>query len=163
MTSVGISSIFCTSWEVRKPSKKWRNGTFASSVDAWATIAMSCASCTLFEASIAKPVWRHAITSPWSPKMQRPWHASERAETWNTVGASSPAILYMFGIMRRRPCDAVKVVVSEPVVSEPCTAPAAPPSDSISTIDGIEPQMFVLHAEASSSHVSAIGEDGVIG
>ena len=69
----------------------------------------------------------------------------------------------MFGIMRRRPCDAVKVVVSEPVVSEPCTAPAAPPSDSISTIDGIEPQMFVLHAEASSSHVSAIGEDGVIG
>ena len=47
------------------------------------------------------------MTSPWSPKMQRPWHASERAETWNTVGASSPAILYMFGIMRRRPCDAV--------------------------------------------------------
>ena len=57
----------------------------------------------------------------------------------------------------------MNVVVSEPVVSEPCTAPAAPPSDSISTIEGIEPQMFVLHAAASSSQVSAIGEDGVIG
>ena len=81
----------------------------------------------------------------------------------DTEGQSSPAILYMFGIMRRRPCEAVKVVVKEPVVSEPCTAPAAPPSDSISTIEGIEPQMFVLHMEASSSHVSAMGEDGVIG
>ena len=90
--------------------------------------------------------------------MQRPWHARERADTWNTVGVSSPAILYMFGIISRRPCEAVNVVVSEPVVSEPCTAPAAPPSDSISTIEGIEPQML-----ASSSHVSAIGDDGVIG
>lgn len=56
IVSIGISSIFWTSWEVRKPSKKWRNGTFDSSVDAWATIAMSCASWTLFEQSIAKPV-----------------------------------------------------------------------------------------------------------
>ena len=143
--------------------KTWRNGTFDSSVAACATIAMSCDSWTEFEQSIAKPVWRHAITSPWSPKMQREFDARERAETWNTVGASSPAILYMFGIISRRPCDAVKVVVSEPVVSEPCTAPAAPPSDSISTIEGIEPQMFVLQWAASSSHVSAIGEDGVIG
>ena len=163
IVSIGISSIFWTSCEVRKPSKKWRNGTRLSSVDAWATIAMSCASCTELEQSIAKPVWRHAITSPWSPKMQRPWHARERAETWNTVGVSSPAILYMFGIISRRPCEAVNVVVSEPVVSEPCTAPAAPPSDSISTIEGIEPQMFVFACAASSSHVSAIGEEGVIG
>ena len=95
--------------------------------------------------------------------MQSEFDASERAETWNTEGQSSPAILYMFGIISRRPCDAVKVVVSEPVVSEPWTAPAAPPSDSISTIEGIEPQMFVLRMEASSSHVSAMGEDGVIG
>ena len=69
----------------------------------------------------------------------------------------------MFGIISRRPCDAVNVVVSEPVVSEPCTAPAAPPSLSISTIEGTEPQMFVLACAASSSHVSAIGDDGVIG
>ncbi len=163
MTSCGISSIFWTSWEVRKPSKKWRNGIFDLSVAAWATMAMSCASWTLLDASMAKPVWRHAITSPWSPKMHSELDARERAETWNTVGASSPAILYMFGIIRSRPWDAVNVVVSEPVVSEPCTAPAAPPSDSISTIEGIEPQMFVLHIDASSSHVSAIGDEGVIG
>ena len=69
----------------------------------------------------------------------------------------------MLGIMRRSPCDAVNVVVREPVVREPWTAPAAPPSDSISTIDGTEPQMFVLHAEASSSQVSAMGDEGVMG
>ena len=69
----------------------------------------------------------------------------------------------MFGIISSRPCDAVKVVVSEPVVSEPCTAPAAPPSLSISTMEGIEPQMFVFAWAASSSHVSAIGDDGVMG
>ena len=103
------------------------------------------------------------MTSPWSPKMQRELEARERAETWKTVGTSSPAILYMFGIMRRRPWEAVKVVVSEPVVSEPWTAPAAPPSDSISTMEGTLPQMFVLACAASSSQVSAIGEDGVIG
>ncbi len=34
---------------------------------------------------------------------------------------------------------------------------------SLTTIEGIEPQMFVLHMEASSSHVSAMGDDGVIG
>ena len=35
-----------------------------------------------------------------------------RADTWNTAGSSSPAILYILGIIRRSPCDAVKVVVS---------------------------------------------------
>ena len=36
----------------------------------------------------------------------------ERAATWKTVGVSSPAILNMLGIIRSRPWDAVKVVVS---------------------------------------------------
>ena len=35
------TSILFTSCEERKPSKKWRNGTRASSVAAWATIARS--------------------------------------------------------------------------------------------------------------------------
>ena len=39
--------------------------------------------------------------------------------TWKTVGMSSPAILYMFGIMSRRPWEAVKVVVKAPAESEP--------------------------------------------
>jgi len=38
---------------------------------------------------------------------------------WNTVLVSSPAILYMLGIISSRPWLAVNVVVSEPVVSAP--------------------------------------------
>ena len=79
------------------------------------------------------------------------------------MGVSSPAILYMLGLISRRPCDAVNVVVRAPVVRAPWTAPAAPPSDSISMILGTLPQRLVLPLAASSSHVSAIGEEGVIG
>ena len=43
------------------------------------------------------------MTSEWSPKMFSAWVATVRAETWKTQGSSSPAILYMFGIIRRRP------------------------------------------------------------
>ncbi|MNX94145.1 hypothetical protein D3C86_1263680 [compost metagenome] len=52
-----------TSWEVRKPSKKWMKGTRHCRVTLWATKAKSCASCTEPEASMAKPVLRAAITS----------------------------------------------------------------------------------------------------
>ena len=38
---------------------------------------------------------------------------------WKTAGVSSPAILYMFGIIKSSPCDAVKVVASAPVCSAP--------------------------------------------
>jgi hypothetical protein len=80
-----------------------------------------------------------------------------------TKGVSSPAILYMLGIMRSRPCEAVKVVAIAPACSAPCTAPEAPPSDCISAISGTTPQRFVLPLLAHSSHTSAIGELGVIG
>lgn len=36
-------------------------------------------------------------------KMFRAWEATQRAETWKTPGSCSPAILYMFGIIRSRP------------------------------------------------------------
>ncbi len=108
------SSIFATSWDVRKPSKKCRNGMRVSSVAACATAAMSCASWTEFEHRSANPVWRQAITSWWSPKIDSAWVASVRAATCITNGVSSPAILYMLGIMSSRPCDAVNVVASEP-------------------------------------------------
>ena len=85
----------------------------------WATGAKSMTSCTELVASIAKPVARVAITSEWSPNIERAWAASERAVTWNTPGSSSPAILYMLGIMRRRPWDAVNVVVRAPAWREP--------------------------------------------
>ena len=112
---------------------------------------------------MAKPVARAAITSLWSPKIESACAASERAATWKTAGVSSPAILYMLGIISSRPCDAVKVVVSEPACSAPCTAPAAPAFalhlDDVGTV----PQMLVLPSPAHWSANSPIGEEGVIG
>jgi len=59
-------------------------------------------------------VERQAITSEWSPKMERAWEAMARAVTWMTLEVSSPAILNMLGIINRRPCEAVKVVLAAP-------------------------------------------------
>jgi len=69
----------------------------------------------------------------------------------------------MLGIIRRRPCDAVKVVVSAPPTSEPCTAPAAPASDCISAMRTVWPKRFFRPPAAHSSATSAIGEEGVMG
>ena len=66
------------------------------------------------EQSIAQPVERPAITSLWSPKIDRACVATDRAATWKTVGVNSPAILNMFGIISSRPCEAVNVVVRAP-------------------------------------------------
>ena len=66
---------------------------------------MTC--CTLLSASMAKPVCRVAITSEWSPKMLIALAPMTRALTWNTPGNSSPAILYMLGIIKSSPCEAV--------------------------------------------------------
>ena len=78
-------------------------------------------------------------------------------------GVSSPAILYMLGIIRSRPCDAVKVVASAPAWRAPWTAPAAPPSDCISTTSGTLPQMFVRPCVDHESASSPMVEEGVIG
>ena len=157
------TAILLTSWLVRKPSKKWRNGTRLRSDATCATSAKSCASWTDPAASIAQPVLRACITSLWSPKIDRAWVATVRAATWITVGVSSPAILNMLGTIRSRPWDAVKVVPSAPFWSAPCRAPAAPASDCISTTSGTEPHRFGRPAADQSSQCSAIGEAGVIG
>ncbi len=78
-------------------------------------------------------------------------------------GVSSPAILYMLGIISSRPCDAVKVVVRAPAWIAPCAAPAAPPSDCISVTRGIAPQRFGLSFAAHSSEDSPMGDEGVMG
>ena len=161
-SSESISIVF-SSCEVRNPSKKCTNGTRVASVAACATSARSWASWTDAEASSAKPVWRTAITSEWSPKIDSPCAASERAATCSTAGVSSPAILYMFGIISSRPCEAVNVVASAPLCSAPCSAPAAPPSLCISTTAGTVPQTFGRPWLDHSSASSAIGDDGVIG
>jgi hypothetical protein len=80
-----------------------------------------------------------------------------------TIGVSSPAIFYMLGIMSSKPCDDVKVVVSEPVCNAPCTAPAAPPSLCISTTEGTVPQMFGFPADDQASADSPMGDEGVMG
>ncbi len=152
-----------SSWEVRNPSKKCRNGTRVRRLAACATAARSCASCTELDASIAKPVVRAAMTSEWSPKIDNAWVAMDRAATWITAGVSSPAILNMFGSIRSRPCDAVNVVASEPFCRAPCSAPAAPPSLCSSATLGTVPQMLVRPALAHVSASSPIGEAGVIG
>ncbi len=125
--------------------------------------AKSCDSCTEADTSIANPVWRAAITSEWSQKMLSAWLAMVRAATCRQNDVSSPAILYRFGTIRSRPCDAVNVVASAPAWSAPCTAPAAPPSDCISETAGTVCQMFGWERVAHSSLSSPIGEAGVIG
>ena len=152
-----------SSWEVRNPSKKCTNGTRVAIVAACATSARSWASCTDAEESIANPVCRTAITSEWSPKIDRPCVASDLAATCSTADVSSPAILYMFGIISSRPCDEVNVVDSAPACKAPCSAPAAPPSLCISTTVGTVPQTLVRPRLAHSSASSAIVDDGVIG
>ena len=103
------------------------------------------------------------MTSEWSPKIDSACVATVRADTCMQNEVSSPAILYMFGIIRSRPCDAVKVVVRAPACSAPWTAPAAPPSDCISITVGTVPQMFFLpFADHSSAH-SPMLDDGVMG
>ena len=125
--------------------------------------AKSAVSCTDAEQSIAQPVERAAITSLWSPKIESPCAASERAAMWKTHGVNSPAILNIFGIISSNPCDAVNVVLSAPVWSAPWMVPAAPPSLCNSMIEGTVPQRFFTLREAHSSAHSPIGEDGVIG
>ncbi len=158
-----MSSIFWISCEVRNPSKKCMKGTRERSATMWATPARSITSCTDEVASMAKPVWRAAMTSWWSPKIDSDCAASARAETWNTQGSSSPAILYILGIISSRPCDAVKVEVRAPLCNEPCTAPAAPASDCISTTFTVSPNMFLRPCAAHSSTSSAMVEEGVMG
>ena len=86
-----------------------------------------------------------------------------RAETWNAAGVSSPAILFMLGIINSNPCEAVNVVASDPVCSAPCTAPAAPPSLCISITCGIVAQALGTASEAHWSAHSPIGDEGVMG
>jgi len=87
------ATIFATSCEVRKPSKKWISGMRPASVAACAISAKSCASCGELAASMAQPVARQAMTSEWSPKIDSACVATARAATCSTQGVSSPASL----------------------------------------------------------------------
>ncbi len=95
--------------------------------------------------------------------MDSDWVARLRAAMCSTVGVSSPAILYMLGIINNSPWLAVKLVVIEPDNNAPWSVPAAPPSDCISMMRGTSPKMLGSPAAAHCSEYSPIGEDGVIG
>ena len=69
----------------------------------------------------------------------------------------------MLGIISSSPCEAVKVVASAPACSEPCSAPAAPPSLCISITVGTVPHTLGRRSLDHWSASSAIVEDGVIG
>jgi hypothetical protein len=113
------SSILLTSCEIRNPSKKCRTGTRERNETACPMAAKSCASWTEAEAINVNPVPRQAMTSEWSPKIDNAWVATERAATCMQNALSSPAILYMLGIIRSRPCEDVNVVVNAPACSAP--------------------------------------------
>ena len=72
-----------------------------------ATAPRSIVSCTLAEASMAKPVWRQAIASEWSPKMEMEWVPTVRAATCMTPGSIEPAMRNIGGIISIRPWEAV--------------------------------------------------------
>jgi len=90
---------------------------------------------------MAKAVVRQNITSEWSPKNREGGGRLGAGADVNAVGVSSPAILFMFGIISSRPCDAVKSVIGPPAGAR-VDCPAAPPSLCISVTCGTEPQMF---------------------
>ncbi len=68
-----------------------------------ATGARSITSCTEPETSIKHPVCLAAITSWWSPKILKACAAKALALTWKTPGNSSPATLYILGIINKSP------------------------------------------------------------
>ena len=103
------------------------------------------------------------MTSAWSPKIDRAWVARVRAATCITNGVSSPAILYMSGIISSSPCDAVNVV-AERSRRERAVEGARGPGLGLHLDDGgTSPHTFALPFADHSSASSPIVELGVIG
>ena len=139
------------------------NGTLDLIAARCAIPARSITSCTLPDDSIAKPVCLQFITSEWSPKIENACVPTVLDATCRTPGCLCPEILCIVGIISISPCDDVNEVAKLPASSAPCTAPAAPASDCISTNFTGWPNRFSLPLADHSSVFSAIGEDGVIG
>ena len=125
--------------------------------------AKSCASWTSEAQSIAKPVPRAAITSLWSPKIERACVAIARAATWMTDGVSSPAILNMSGsieqeALRRGEGRGQRARLERAVDRAGGAALALHLDDG-----GTSPQRFARPLADQSSASSPIAEAGVIG
>ena len=158
-------SILATSCDVRKPSKKCRNGTRGSSVAACAMAAKSWASWTDPEHSMAKPVCRHShdVGVIAEDRERVGGHRARR----NVHGERRqlPAILNMLGIISSRPCEAVNVVVSGPPAAR--RAPRRGTGLRLHLDDsGTSPQMFFSRWLDHSSGQLAHGRrrrDGIDG
>jgi hypothetical protein len=103
---------FLTSCEVRKPSKKCRKGM---RVSGWRH-ARSGQGRGL-PARRRRPAWPSRSGGrpshlEWSPKIESAWAATSGRRCGRRCWSSSPAILYILGIINSKPCEAVKVVVS---------------------------------------------------
>ena len=106
-----MSSIFCTSCEVRKPSQKWMNGMrdFSVAADADQRQVVGFLHGVGGEQREAGLPHGHDVLVVAEDGLSA-WAARERAVTCQQVGVSSPAILYIVGIISSRPWLAVNVV-----------------------------------------------------
>jgi hypothetical protein len=78
-------------------------GTLDLIVAIWQARPISITYYTVDENIIAKPVYLAAITSEWSPWIDKDYLVIALAAIWKTAGISSPAIKNIFGIFKRRP------------------------------------------------------------
>ena len=70
-----------------------------------------------------------------------------RRDVESRVGVSSPAILYMLGIISSRPWEAVKVVAERPACRAPCRRAGRAALALHFHYRGMVPQMLVLPSD----------------
>jgi hypothetical protein len=104
------------------------------------------------------------MTSLWSPKIDRPWQAIERAVTWKTVGSELAGDFVHVGDHQEQTLGSGKGGAQRRRwPGSRGGSRQRQPSDCIWEMTGIEPQMFSWPALALASASAAIGEDGVMG
>ena len=125
--------------------------------------AKSWASCTEFEHRSAKPVCRQAITSEWSPNIERAWVANVRAVTCMVKGDQLTGDLVHVGDHQEQALGGRERGRQRPCLEGAVHSPGCASLRLHLGHLGTTPQRFVLPRLAHSSQNSAMGELGVIG
>jgi hypothetical protein len=133
-----------TSCEVRKPSKKWTNGTRVRSVAAWAIERHVVGLLHRAPRPAGRTPVPHRHHVGMVAEDRQPLRGQRAGRDMEHRRGQFTGDLVHVGSISIRPCEAVKVVVSAPACRAPCIAPAAPPSLCISTTVGTLPQRLVL-------------------